>query len=411
MPDSTSTPARRGARMLLPVLALCSFFVGLDSLIMVPLLPAIADSLAIGRERAILLVTAYALAYMLFAPLFGHLSDRLGRKPVIVAGIAALALGTGLTGTGSDFSQLLLFRALTGIGAAMIEPGLLALVGDRFNYAERGRAMGVVMGAMITSTLVGVPVGSFLAQVSDWRWSFYIIGGLALLLLPATGYGIGSQPRPAPNRQPEAGRGSRLPLLISLLTTFLWFGGLQGMFANSGSFYHGRFALETGQIGLVIMLAGLGSVAGSVLGGRLADRYGKQASFAWAGLVTAMCVLALSRVEASLLLAVTLHLFWATAFGIGQAALGTLLSELQPNARGMTLSLNSAAMFGGMMAATAVSSRLLEAESFFNVGWLCAGMVLGAYLASRSLFRADGERSLSTAPLSPDWKESLNETE
>lgn len=397
--------------MLLPVLALCSFFVGLDSLIMVPLLPAMAASLAIGREQAILLVTAYALAYMLFAPLFGYLSDRLGRKPIIVAGIAVLALGTGLTGTGSDFFQLLLFRGLTGIGAAMIEPGLLALVGDRFNYAERGRAMGVVMGAMITSTLVGVPVGSFLAQVSDWRWSFYIIGGLALFLLPAARFGIGPQPRPVPDRRPGGEPGSRLPLLLSLVTTFLWFGGLQGMFANSGSFYHGRFALETGQIGLVIMLAGLGSVAGSVFGGRLADRFGKQASFSWAGLATAASVLALSRVEASLALAVTLHLLWATAFGVGQAALGTLLSELQPNSRGVTLSLNSAAMFGGMMAATALSSRLLEAGSFFNVGWLCAGMVLGACLASRSLFRAGAEHIPSNAPLSSEWKESLNETE
>ncbi|PLX61103.1 MFS transporter [Sedimenticola selenatireducens] len=411
MPDSTSTPARQGARMLLPVLALCSFFVGLDSLIMVPLLPAMADSLDIGRNQAVLLVTAYALAYMLFAPLFGYLSDRLGRKRIIVAGIALLALGTGLTGSGSNFSQLLLFRALTGIGAAMIEPGLLALVGDRFSYAERGRAMGVVMGAMIASTLVGVPIGGFLAQLSDWRWSFYIIGGLALLLLPATGYGIGSQPPSVPDRRRDDGQGSSRPLLLSLITTFLWFGGLQGMFANSGSFYNSRFALETGQIGLAIMLAALGSVAGSVFGGRLADRFGKQASFSWASLATAGCVLALSQVEDSLALAVTLHLLWATAFGVGQAALGTLLSELQPNARGMTLSLNSAAMFGGMMAATALSSRLLESGSFFNVGWLCAGMVLGACLTSRSLFRAGGERALSNAPLSSEWKESLNETE
>ncbi len=123
---------------------------------------------------------------MLTAPLFGALSDRWGRKRLILPGIATLSAGTILTGFGVDLSSLLVFRALTGIGAGMIEPSVFALVGDRFDYNQRGCAMGLVIGAMVASTLFGVPLGSFLAEVSDWHATFWVVGILALgLMLPA----------------------------------------------------------------------------------------------------------------------------------------------------------------------------------------------------------------------------------
>ena len=81
MKSSTAHGTRKPEhRRLLFVLALCSFFVGLDSLVTVPLLPMIATSAGIPLDKGVLLVTAYALAYMVTAPVFGSLSDRWGRN-------------------------------------------------------------------------------------------------------------------------------------------------------------------------------------------------------------------------------------------------------------------------------------------------------------------------------------------
>jgi hypothetical protein len=65
----------------------------------------------------------------------------------------------------------------------MLEPGIMAWVGDKIPYSQRGRAMGIVVGALIASTLLGVPIGAYVAQLVSWRWTFWGIGAAALLML------------------------------------------------------------------------------------------------------------------------------------------------------------------------------------------------------------------------------------
>lgn len=375
--DSTK---QRPGRGLVPSLALCSFFVGLDSLVTVPLLPWIAQDAGITFDRASLLVAAYALAYALAAPLFGAWSDTRGRRRTILAGLAVLAAGTALTGTAQGFVALVLFRALTGIGAAMVEPAVFAVVGDRFPYAQRGRIMGIVIGAMIAATLFGVPAGGFLAEYGGWRLTFWLIAAAIAVTLVLAVAGIPEDAPAGSDRRPRLSASLRhlgaalaVPSIqLALLATFLWYGGLQGMFANIGVFYHLHYGLTVGDNGMVIMIAGLGSVLGSLFGGELADRLGKGLVLGCSALVTASALLALSRVTDSLWSAIALHVLWATAFGAGQAALTVLVSQLNPDARGSVLALNSAAMFAGMAAATAASSVLLAGGSFATLGVLCA---------------------------------------
>jgi multidrug resistance protein len=185
------------ARRILIFSALCAFLVGLDSLVVSPLLPNIAATTHTAENVGGLLVTAYALLYALAAPLFGPISDRLGRKKMIMAGMLLFTVATALTGVGERFSWLLLFRALAGLGGAMIMPSIFALAGDTFSYQQRGKAIGIIMAALIGSTVLGVPLGTLLAYVSTWRWTFWIVGLLALLVLLLTGLFL---PAAAPKR-------------------------------------------------------------------------------------------------------------------------------------------------------------------------------------------------------------------
>jgi multidrug resistance protein len=334
MPVSVAYP-ESGRSKVLAVLCLCSFFVGWDSLVTVPLLPAITEDTGVPRDLGALLVTAYALAYLLSAPIFGAISDRVGRKRMILLGMLVLGIGTALIGLGNGLTTLLLFRALTGVGAGMVEPSVYALIGNRFPYGERGRSIGLVTGMLIASTLSGVPLGGYLAEVISWRYTFWIIGLLAVAALVAVHLGI-------PNDRPEAevggGRGhssalrstlgqfraafSTASVFFALLATFLWFGGLQGTFASVGLFYSRYFGFDEAQNGLVLMVAGLGSVVGSVIGGRLSDRLGKRAVVGASSVVAAASVFALVSVATgSLPFAVSSHVLWAVAFASGQAAL------------------------------------------------------------------------------------------
>lgn len=142
-------------RRFLPVLALCSFLVGFDSIVTIPLIPAMVRDTNLPVNLGGLLVTVYALAYALSAPFLGAISDRRGRKNMLLAGIALFAVATALTGFADTFTMLILFRILSGIGAGMIEPGVFAIVGDTYSYEQRGRAVGIVTGALISSAILG----------------------------------------------------------------------------------------------------------------------------------------------------------------------------------------------------------------------------------------------------------------
>jgi len=410
-----------GTNKLLAVLALCTFFVGWDSLVTVPLLPAMTGDTGIPADLGALLVSAYALAYLLSAPLFGAISDRVGRKGMIFSGMVVLGIGTALTGLGSSFSTLLLFRAVTGVGAGMVEPGVYALIGDRFPYERRGSAIGLVSGMLIASTLFGIPLGGYLAEISTWRYTFGIIGGLALLASVAVYLALPAD-RPDPNsRQGAAGSALRSTLgqfrtafsaasvLFALLATFLWFGSLQGTFANAGIYYSRYFDFTEAQNGLILMVAGLGSVIGSMAGGRLADRFGKRVVVGTSSVIAAASVFALTSLFTGILpAAIVTHILWATAFASGFSALTALISELNPETRGTVLSLNTSFMFAGSLVFTVTSAVLLRAGGFPLVGALSAGAALLVLPLTLYLIRerAAGEDSTSAAQTSAKQEQS-----
>jgi multidrug resistance protein len=359
--------------------------VGWGSLVTVPLVPAIAHGTGMVAESGALLVSAYALAFLLAAPVFGVVSNGFGRKNVIVAGMLVLAAGTALTGLGNGLVALLAARAVTGIGAGMVAPSVFALVGDLFPYEERGRATGVVSAMLVTSNVLGVPLSGVLAEAAGWRWAFFANAALAALALAAVLAGLPEDRLPGqtvPGDEPDtASDGMKAALAtptigLALLATFLWYGSLQGTYANVGLFYARRFGLDAADIGVVLMLAGLRSVAGNLLGGVLSDKVGKRAIAATSAPLAALGVSALTyvvpAVSGGLVLAVGANLLWALAFSSGFSALAALVSELNEKARGAVLALNTSSVYTGSLAFTAASTALLGVGGFPLLGVVSA---------------------------------------
>ncbi|MEJ5222088.1 MAG: MFS transporter, partial [Tepidiforma sp.] len=124
---------------------MASFAVVFNNLIITPILPEISEDFGVRVAVAGLLVTAYAVTGGVAAVFSGPFLDRLGRKPVVVAGMATLTLATALSAAAPGFVPLLLARALAGLGVACLTPAVFAAVGDYFSYEERGRAMSWVI--------------------------------------------------------------------------------------------------------------------------------------------------------------------------------------------------------------------------------------------------------------------------
>ncbi|PDZ04783.1 MFS transporter [Bacillus cereus] len=368
-------------KSMIRILAIVAFFVGLDSLLVAPLLPTITETISIPDGSGGLLITIYALCYGITAPLFGPMSDRVGRKRMIVIGFVLFSISTFCTGLAKDFEILLLFRGLTGLSGAMIMPSIFALVGDKVTYESRGKAMGTIMGAMVGSTVIGVPIGAFLSELGNWQWTFYSIGLVTLLLTLLVNHILETEKmrnREHVSIAKTLGASLKTALvnisvLFALLATFLWTIGLHGMFSYIGVYYGNNFGLSVGEIGIVIFLAGIGSVVGNILGGKLADKIGKRNVIFIASIVVAISVMVFSLSIKNLVMAITVHIIWSLFVGFGQASLTALVSELKPAVRGTVMALNSSAMYIGMtIASGAASLAVSNGFPFSSLGIMCA---------------------------------------
>jgi EmrB/QacA subfamily drug resistance transporter len=147
-------------------------------------MPTVVASLG-GLEHYSWVFSAYLLTSTVTVPIWGKLSDLYGRRPLYQVGVALFLLGSGLSGASRDMGQLVLFRALQGIGAGALIPLGMTILADLYDLAQRARMQALFSGVWGIASVVGPPVGGFITERWSWRWVFYlnIPFGLAAALI------------------------------------------------------------------------------------------------------------------------------------------------------------------------------------------------------------------------------------
>jgi EmrB/QacA subfamily drug resistance transporter len=162
------------AKMEILFAVMLGLFLGaLDQTIVGPALPTIVTQLA-GNDVYVWAVTIYLLTSTISVPFWGKLSDLYGRKPMFMIGIIIFLVGSALSGLSQNMTQLIAFRGLQGIGAGSLFPIALAVIGDLFSPAERGKYQGLFGAVFGIAFIVGPLVGGFLTEQVSWHWIFYV---------------------------------------------------------------------------------------------------------------------------------------------------------------------------------------------------------------------------------------------
>jgi len=158
--------------------------------LVVPIMPTLMKELNINGSIVGLLTAAFAVTQLLFSPFAGRLCDQIGRKKVIVSGLALLAFSEAIFAFSSSVYLLFFSRLLGGTGVALIYPGIMAFTADVTTENERAKGMGWISAAMSTGFIIGPGIGGFLAEYGV-RMPFLIAtivislsALLSLLILP-----------------------------------------------------------------------------------------------------------------------------------------------------------------------------------------------------------------------------------
>jgi EmrB/QacA subfamily drug resistance transporter len=160
----------------------------LDQTIVATALPKVVSDLG-GITQYSWVFTAYMLGSTVTVPLYGKLGDVHGRKPLFIVAITIFLLGSALCGLAQNMVELVVFRAIQGVGAGGLFPLTLAMVGMIVPPRDRGRYQGLIGSVFAASSIIGPLIGGFIVDNFSWRWIFYVnlpVGAAALVVILIT---------------------------------------------------------------------------------------------------------------------------------------------------------------------------------------------------------------------------------
>lgn len=374
----------RGA-MLLLMLNIFLVFTGIG--LVVPIMPTYMNELHINGSIVGLLVAAFSLTQLLFSPFAGRLSDTMGRKKIIVAGMVVFAVSEWLFGAVSSPVLLFAARMLGGIGAALIMPAVMAYAADVTSDEERAKGMGFINAAITTGFIIGPGIGGYIAEFGI-RVPFYsaaVAGAIAavitLLVLPESltaKQRAETRENPAPaqkqNLFTQLLNSGREPYFFNLIIVFVIAFGLANYETVFGLFVDHKFGFTPKDIAFIITF---GSISGAVVQvtvfGWILNRFGEKRVISFCLLMSGLFV-ALTLFVSSYWLIVVVTFIVFLSIDILRPAVGTQLSKMAGEQQGYVAGLNSAYTSLGNIAGPVVAGFLFDFD--VNYPYVAAALVL-----------------------------------
>ncbi|CAH1217079.1 Tetracycline resistance protein, class C [Paenibacillus auburnensis] len=391
----------RGA-MLMLMISIFLTFTGIG--LVVPILPTYMNELHIGGSVVGMLVAAFSLTQLIVSPLAGRLSDRMGRKRIIVLGLIVFAFSELAFGVAHQPWMLFVARMLGGIGAAMIMPAVMAYVADTTSMDERAKGMGLINAAITTGFIIGPGIGGYLAEFGI-RVPFFaaavaaaFVAILTFILLPESRAAAVHDPASAQQKSEslvaQLLRSYREPYFIGLIIVFVMSFGLANYETVFGLFVDRKFGFTPKDIAFVLTF---GSIAGAVVQltvfSWILNRFGENRVISVCLLASGVFILLTLFVHGYFaIMAVTFIVF--LAMDILRPAVGTQLSKMAGESQqGFVMGMNSAYTSLGNIAGPVVAGILFDLDINYPYGAAALVLVL-CFLMSLSTGKRMARRTM-----------------
>jgi predicted MFS family arabinose efflux permease len=349
------------------------FLLNAELFLVSPLLPEIAPSLGATIASAAMIVPAYAVVYALASPALGVFSDRWARKRSAIAGSIVFLVGNIGCAIAPDLGGLIVARGVSGLGAALAAPAIWACLAERTVVHQRGRAISLGVTALSLGHVLGVPFGAALAAVGGWRAPFLVVGMLMLVATIALAGRLEAPPVAATPRGAGAliRSWSSPAIRLGLLASFFGHAARLGAYTYVGAIFAARFDMAVSTLGLVGLLAGTGTMVGSLAAGPILDRLARHGvSGAWVSVFSALLFIpcaVIATTTGQVWVALLSLGLWFTCGGAFYSSQQTFLSSADPSQRASVVAWNNSMMNTGTAVGTTALGFVVAGSASFAV--------------------------------------------
>ena len=253
-------------------LAMGGFAIGTTEFVTMGLLPQIAAGVDVSIPTGGHVISAYAVGVVVGAPLLAFLGARLPRRALLIALMAAFAVGNGVSALATSYEQLMLARFAAGLphGAYF---GVASLVAASLARPSRkGRAVAQVMLGLSVANVLGVPAATVLGQELGWRAAFWAAAGLAVVTLGLVAWFVPSVPGDAAASGRRELAAFKVPQVwLTLLAGAVGFGGMFAVYSYIAPVVTDVSGLGERSVPIYLLSFGLGMIAGTWVAGIMAD--------------------------------------------------------------------------------------------------------------------------------------------
>lgn len=367
--------SRSNTYLILFALWLMVFAASSQVIIISPILPRIGEALNISETIQGTLIPAYTVMLGIFALVIGPVSDKIGRRRVLLLGTGSMAIALFLHGAANSYISLVTMRALAGAAGGMLSGAAVAYVGDYFPYERRGWANGWVMSGIAFGQVFGIPLG---IQIADWinfRWPFLIFGFsmcLAFLLIwffvPQPDVQLSKERLSIRNSLRVYGQLlSRWTTGVATLVFFLMFLGIGIYVVYLPTWMEQMLGFTSTDIATMFFVGGVVNVITGPIAGQVSDTVGRKPLIVSSCIGLAIVMLLTTYVIANVWVAYLLFGLAMMMIAMRISPLQSLLTALVPDQRrGMLMSLSIAIGQVGIGLGGAFAGLIYTSYGFLN---------------------------------------------
>ena len=403
----------KNERLLLFILAVIQFTHILDFMIIMPLGSTLMKTFDISPKQFSFIVSAYAIAAFFSGIISAFFLDKLDRKTALLTGYIGFTVATFVCAFSPNYILFLLMRSLTGVFGGILASLILSIVADAVPLHRRATAMGYIMMAFSTASVVGVPFGMYLAASFSWKVPFLVVSGLSVVMILVTVFQF-------PSMRKHLDKATEAPKTINNIIgifknpnqlralgfTILMMLGHFTIIPFIAPYMIRNIGFSDINVSYIYLIGGLATFFTLPFFGKLADKRGHKSVFIIMGSLAIIPILLITHLPAvSIVIALMVTtLFFITSSGRSVPATTMVTAVVKSENRAGFMSLRSSANELALALASMIAGAIvIEDETtgmllhYDWVGYVAVGMTIVSIWLGSKLVAIDFDEPIATS--------------